>query len=332
MTSTTSTARYASPVDPERYGTYRVPQRPDDPRPLYRFTGRLTADGSSGFPVEPGRYHLYAGWFCPWSQRVVLELAVNGLLSSPADDLRPHQGVLAFPGGEGGRPPSEVISVSYVDDARDGRGWAFRETHGADPVNGFRLLRDAYEATEPGFDGHISVPTLWDTHTGRVVSNDFRTLGLDVATEFGAFRWPGIDTYPVGLRDEIEELDAWVGPAVNSGVGRAAGTGPEAEQARADLLAAFARLDARVADRAFLVGHGVTEADIRLWVTLVRYDVQANADGRIGPPLRAFPHLARYTAWLAELPSFRSTTRWTSFAAPGARPSFLPASLTRSYL
>jgi putative glutathione S-transferase len=304
MSSTTQTARYASPVDLERYGAYRAPQRPDDPRPLYRFNGRLTADGSSGFPVEPGRYHLYAGWFCPWAQRVVLELAVNGL--------------------------TDVIPVSYVDDARDGRGWAFRETHGADPVNGFPLLRDAYEATEPGFDGHISVPTLWDTHTGRVVSNDFRTLGLDVATQFGAFRWPGIDTYPVELSDEIEELDRWIGPAVNQGVGRAAGTGPEAEQARADLLAAFARLDDRVADRAFLVGQGVTEADIRLWVTLVRYDVQANAEGRIGPPLSAFPHLARYTAWLAELPSFRSTTRWASFAKPDAEPSFLPSDRTGS--
>ncbi|WP_375433440.1 glutathione S-transferase C-terminal domain-containing protein [uncultured Friedmanniella sp.] len=299
MTTTAPhSARYASPVNHERYGQYRVSQRPDDPRPLYRFTGRLSADGRSGFQAEADRYHLYAGWFCPWAQRVVLEIALNGL--------------------------TDVIGVSYVDDARDGRGWAFRETHGPDPVNGFILLRQAYEATEPGFDGHVSVPTLWDTQTGRIVSNDYRTLGIDLATQFGGFRWPGVDTYPADLRDEIEQLDTWIGPAVNSGVARARGEGPDAERARVQLLSAFARLDELLADRTFLVGRGVTEADIRLWVTLVRYDVQTNATGRVGPPLSAFPHLARYTAWLAELPSFRSTTRWASFSAAGASPSFGP--------
>ncbi|WP_375424098.1 glutathione S-transferase C-terminal domain-containing protein [uncultured Friedmanniella sp.] len=312
--TTTARAGFASPVDVARHGTYRVPQRPEDPRPLYRFTHRITRDGSSGFPAVPGRYHLYAGWFCPWSQRVVLELEVNGLTTRPA-------------GGQAGRPSSEdggVISVSYVDDARDGRGWAFRQTHGPDPVNGFTLLRDAYEATERGFDGHVSVPTLWDTETGRVVSNDYRTLGLDIATQFPGFRYPGVDTYPAGHRAEIEELDRWVGPAVNQGVGRASGKGPAAEQARSELLGAFRRLDARLVDGGFLVGRGLTEADIRLWVTLARYDVQANADGRLGPPLSSYPHLARYAAYLAELPAFRASTRWSSFSAPDAVPSFLP--------
>jgi len=306
MTSTTTTrSPYASPVDLERHGTYRVPQRPDDPRSLYRFTGRLARDGSSGYPAVPGRYHLYAGWFCPWVQRVVLELEVNGL--------------------------TDAISVSYVDGARDGRGWAFRESNGADPVNGFTLLRDAYEHTEPGFDGHVSVPMLWDTETQRIVSNDYRTLGLDLATEFPGLRHPGVDTYPVGHRAEIEELDRWVGPAVNQGVGRAVGTGPAAEQARAELHAAFRRLDTRLVDGGFLVGRGLTEADLRLWVTLARYDVQSNADGRLGPALSAYPHLARYSAHLAELPAFTASTRWYAFSAPGSTPSFLksvPADLT----
>jgi putative glutathione S-transferase len=309
MTSTTTRSPYASPVDVDRYGTYRVTQRPDDPRPLYRFTGRITRDGSSGFPAVAGRYHLYAGWFCPWAQRVVLELEVNGLTG---------------PGG--------AVSVSYVDGARDARGWAFRETNGPDPVNGFTLLRDAYEATEPGFDGHVSVPTLWDTVTNRIVSNDYRTLGLDVATEFADLRSPGVDTYPEAHRAEIEELDAWVGPAVNQGVGRAAGEGPAAEQARSELHAAFRRLDDRLVDGGYLVGQGLTEADIRLWVTLARYDVQGNATGRLGLPLSSYPNLARYAARLAELPAFRASTRWSAFSAPGTTPSFLdapPADLSR---
>ena len=159
MSTIPTPVRYASPVDPAAYGPYRSASRPGDHRPRLRFTGRLTADGSSGFQAEPGRYHLYAGWFCPWSQRVVLQVVVNGL--------------------------SDVIGISYVDDVRDGRGWAFRQTHGPDPVNGFTLLRQAYEATEPGFDGHIGVPVLWDTRYGRVVSNDYRSSGLDITSPDG---------------------------------------------------------------------------------------------------------------------------------------------------
>ena len=164
---TTTPARYASPADTSAHGEYRINRSPGDERPLYRFTGRITADGSSGFPAEPGRYHIYAGWFCPWAQRTTIQRALHGL--------------------------EDIVSVSYVDDVRDGRGWAFRETHGPDPVNGFELLRDAYEATEPGFDGHVSVPALWDRRTGRIVSNNFATIGIDLATQFGAWSNGAVD-------------------------------------------------------------------------------------------------------------------------------------------
>ena len=198
---------FASAVDTERFGEYRIIQQPDDPRPLYRFEGRISNDGSTPYAAEAGRYHIYSGWFCPWAQRVTIAHALAGL--------------------------EDVISVSYVDGARDGRGWAFRSTYGPDPVNGFTLLREAYDATEPGFDGHVSVPTLWDRVTGRVVSNQFRTIGIDLATQFGALATPVIDTYPADLADEIEQLDAWIGPNVNKGVHAAAGHGPAAAPARA---------------------------------------------------------------------------------------------------
>ncbi|MBN9618674.1 MAG: glutathione S-transferase C-terminal domain-containing protein [Actinobacteria bacterium] len=264
------TARYAGPVDPARFGEYAIRRTPDDPRPLYRFAGRVTADGSSGFRAEPGRYHVYAGWFCPWSQRVTLQRALNGL--------------------------EDVVSVSYVDNARDGRGWAFRETHGPDPVNGFTLLREAYEATEVGFDGHISVPTLWDRETRRVVSNDYRTIGLDLATEFRAFG-NGVDTYPAPLRTEIEQLDTWVGPAVNQG-------GPGSARD-----AALRRLDERLAGHRYLVGSEVTEADVRLWVTLVRL-----------PQVAEYPNLWGYARDLYRRPAFAATTDFASFTVPGTRP------------
>lgn len=315
MTLSPPRTAYASPPDLAAYGPYRNPQRADDPRPLYRFTGRLSADGSTGFQAEageyPGRYHLYASWTCPWSQRVVLSLAVNGL----AGPLSGEPG--GFPVNDGA-----VVPIHYVDDVRDGRGWAFREADGPDPVNGFTLLREAYEASRPGFDGLVNVPVLWDSQTHQIVSNDYATLGIDVATQFPGYRSPGVDTYPREHRAEIDALDAWLGPAVNHGLGRASGQGPAAGRARSALLAAFDALDDRLADGGFLVGHGITEADTRLWVTLARYDA-----ARVGPPLTAFRHLARYAAWLAELPAFRASTRWASL---GGTPSFLASGTSTS--
>ncbi|WP_261554608.1 glutathione S-transferase C-terminal domain-containing protein [Frankia tisae] len=277
---------YASPTDVATYGEYTIRRDPGDTRPLYRFTGRITADGSSGFLAEPGRYHIYAGWFCPWAHRVTLERALHGL--------------------------EDVISVSYVDGTRDARGWAFRESHGPDPVNGFTLLRDAYERTQPGFDGHVSVPTLWDRQTGQVVSNDFTSLGIDLATQFG--RWSnGADTYPEHLRAEIDELDSWIGPAVNHGEYRAA----HDEALRAALLDAFAKLDARLADAPYLVGGQLTEADVRLWVSLARYRSRRH-DLAALPPLSDYPHLWSYARALYQLPAFRATTDFSAFSEPAA--------------
>ncbi|MFD9595118.1 glutathione S-transferase C-terminal domain-containing protein [Kitasatospora sp. NPDC059973] len=284
-------AHYASPADTAVHGEYRITRAPGDERPLYRFTGRITADGSSGFAAEPGRYHIYAGWFCPWAQRTTIQRALNGL--------------------------EDVVSVSYVDGRRDGRGWAFRETYGPDPVNGFTLLRDAYERTEPGFDGHISVPTLWDRRTGRVVSNDFRTIGIDLATQFG--RWSnGADTYPEDLRAEIDALDARLGPAVNHGAGAAAGTGDAALAARTLLLETFAELDARLATSRYLLGDRLTEADVRLWVTLVRYDVGPNHARAVNPGLAAYPHLWAYARDLYQRKPFTGTTDFAAFTESGA--------------
>jgi glutathionyl-hydroquinone reductase len=302
----TGVVRLASPVDVTSYGEYRIRQAPDDPRPLYRFRGRLSADGSTGYPAEPGRYHLYAGWFCPWAQRVLITRALAGL--------------------------RDAVTVSYVDGQRDGRGWAFRQTYGPDPVNGFTLLREAYEATEPGFDGHVSVPVLWDRVTGRVVSNDYTGIGIDLATQFHAVAEPLVDTYPAALRDEIEHFDAWLGPVVNRGVTVAAGNTPEAAKARGWLLAAFRDLDAHLAEHRYLAGDTVSEADIRLWVTLVRYDVTANAHRRINPGLHAYPHLWAYARDLYQLSAFRDTTDFATFAVPGARAPDWEAPTARQHL
>jgi glutathionyl-hydroquinone reductase len=293
---------YASPVDVARYGPYRINQAAGDPRPLYRFTGRLVGTGPDRisptdttppqFVAEPGRYHLYSGWFCPWAQRSTLVIAIAGL--------------------------GEAVSVSYVDGARDARGWAFRETNGPDPVNGFTLLRQAYDATEAGFDGHVSVPTLWDRRTSTVASNDYATLDADLASQFRAWSTTGIELYPEHLRAEIDGLEAWLLPAVNQGVHRAAGEGEEADAAREGVRAAFEELEERLGDSRYLTGDHLTLADVRLYVTLVRYDAGANAAGKVGPRLPERPNLWAYARDLYQQKAFRQTTDPSTFTAPGA--------------
>jgi putative glutathione S-transferase len=291
---TTLANTFASPVDIERYGAYRISRADGDTRPTYRFVNRVGATESAQFPARPGVFHIYAGWFCPWAQRTTITRELAGL--------------------------QEVLSVSYVDGARDARGWAFRETYGPDPVNGFALLREAYEATEPGFDGHVSVPTLWSRTDNVVVSNNYRLIGLDLATKFSQFAATGaLDTYPLALRAQIDELDSWLGPVVNWGVNTAAGSGPAAATARQDLLGAFAELETRLGSTRYLLGDTVTEADVRLWVTLARFDVQANAARAIVSGLDAYPNLWAYARDLYSQPAFQATTRFEAFTRPGAQ-------------
>jgi putative glutathione S-transferase len=287
----TSAPSYASPVDTAVHGEYRYVRPEGDDRPLYRFSGRITADATSEFPAEAVRYHLYAGWFCPWSQRSTIQRLLNGL--------------------------GEVVSVSYVDNRRDGRGWAFRETNGPDPVNGFTLLRAAFDATEPDFVGHVSVPVLWDRVSNRIVSNDYATIEVDLATQFTAW---GTDaaTYPVALQSEIEELDRWLGPALNHGVAVAAGSTPQAAAARVRLLETFSELDARLAQQPYLLGDSVTVADVRAWVSLVRFDAEANATRTISPGLPEYPHLWAYARNLYAQPAFRDSTDFATFTVADA--------------
>jgi putative glutathione S-transferase len=270
----------AGPVDVARYGEYRT-------RPELSFFGRITEEGE--FTARPFRYHVYGGWFCPWSHRVAITRELAGL--------------------------HDLVTMSYVDGDRDGRGWAFRERYGPDPVNGFTLLREAYEATDENFTGHVAVPTLWDRFTCRVVSNECTGIGIDLATRFRHLAADPVDTYPAALRDRIDRLDRWLRPAVSEGVGAAArGSRP----ARQRLLEAFEMLDARLAHADYLVGGVLTEADVRLWVTLARYDAGPNARRTINPGLHVYPHLWRYARALLRIPAFRDTTDFAAFTAPGA--------------
>jgi putative glutathione S-transferase len=297
MTSTTQ-AGGASPVDFATFGDYGdfKPKKAAAPaqagqfvRAAYPFRGRITADGSSGYPAEPGRYHLYISWACPWAHRSAI---VRGLLGL-----------------------QEIISLSAVDPVRDGRGWAFRdgEGFGLDPVNGFALLREAYEATEPGYDGHVSVPVLWDKQQHRIVSNNFPDITLDLDTQFGQWADPAYDLYPEALRPQIDELNELVYATVNNGVYRSgfATTQAAYHEAVQLLFQTLDELDQRLDGQRYLLGNQLTEADIRLWVTLARFDAVYYSHFKCNlRRIYDYPNLWGYARDLYSLPAFKGTTRF----------------------
>jgi len=290
MTATSERARGASPVDFAEYGDYgdyrKEPER-EFVRAPYPFRGRIGADGP--YPAEAGRYHLYISWACPWAQRSAIVRRLLGL--------------------------EDVISMTVVDPIRDGRGWAFRSGpgHSLDQVNGFAFLREAYDATEPGYSGHISVPLLWDKQTQRIVSNNFPDITIDLDTQFGRWADPSVDLYPVALRPEIDELNEKIYTTVNNGVYRS-GFAPNQQAYHAavtDLFGTLDQLEIRLADRRYLFGDSVTEADVRLWVTLARFDSVYYSHFKASiRRLTDYPNLWGYARDLYSIPAFRETTNF----------------------
>jgi putative glutathione S-transferase len=215
------------------------------------FRERVTPDGSSGYAAEPGRYHLYVSLACPWAQRTLVVRALKGL--------------------------EDAIDVSIVDPIRDERGWAFRDVPGAtgDRLHGWSYLSSAYDATDPGYEGRISVPVLWDARTQRIVNNESADIIVMLNEAFDAFAaHPDVDLYPSELRGEIDELNRVVYATVNNGVYRAgfAPTQEDYDDAVHPLFETLDRLDERLASRRYLVGDRHTLADWRLFTTLVRFD------------------------------------------------------------
>lgn len=256
-------------------------------RQEYSIRDRITADGSSGFPAEPGRYHLYVSLACPWAHRAVIVRKLLGL--------------------------EAVLSMSVVDPIRDERGWAFREGrgYGPDPVHGFQFLSEAYLRTDPTYTGRYTVPCIWDRVTERLVTNNYPDITLDFETQFTAYHRPGApDLYPEALRAEIDAVNAVVYEDVNNGVYKA-GFAASQEAYAAAVTALFARLDwleARLAGQRYLVGDRITEADIRLFTTLARFD--SVYVGHFKCNLRRlidYPNLWGYTRDLYQQPGFGET-------------------------
>lgn len=273
------------------------------------FRDRVSADGSSGYPAAAGRYHLYVSLACPWAHRIVLVLQLKGLQAA--------------------------IGMTVADPVRDERGWAFRERPGCspDPVNGFRFLKEAYLATDPGYRGRVSVPVLWDKETCRIVSNSDDDLLRMFGHEFDAVASnPSLDLYPPEHRAEIDALNANLYEKVNDGVYRAgfAATQAAYEAAVYPLFDTLDKLEARLSKRRYLFGSRPLETDWRLFVTLVRFDVAYF--GLFKCNLRRiadYPNLSGYLCDLYQVPGVAETVNFDHIkrgyymAHPGINPTRL---------
>ncbi len=249
-------------------------------------TTRITADGRDGYPVEPGRYRLIAARACPWANRLIIVRRLLGL--------------------------EPVLSMGLCGPTHDARSWTFDlDPGGVDPVLGIERLQQAYFARDPQYPKGITVPAIVDVPTGKVVTNDFAQMSIDLETEWTAHHRDGApELYPDRLRDEIDEVSALVYRDVNNGVYRCGFAGSQAAYEHA-YEALFARLDwlsERLAGQRYLVGDTITEADIRLFTTLARFDAVYHGHFKCNrSKLSEMPVLWAYARDLFQTPGFGDT-------------------------
>jgi glutathionyl-hydroquinone reductase len=251
------------------------------------FKGRISWDGSSGFMAESGRYQLYASLADPWSHRALIARRLLGL--------------------------ERVVGLTLTDPIPGERGWRFPDSAGGrDPVTGATWLAELYLATDREYAGRCTVPLLWDTRTQRIVTNDFPQISLMLETEFPGFHRPGApDLYPASLRQEIEALGALIHHTVSSGVYKAglATTQAAYEEAFDALFTTLDALEERLGRRRFLLGSQLSEADIRLFPTLARFDAVYYIHFKCNlHRLADYPHLWGYARDLYQTPGFGDTT------------------------
>ena len=251
-----------------------------------QFRDRVTADGSSGFPAESGRYHLYVSSACPWAHRTLLYRVLKG--------LEAH------------------ISVSVVNPLMLSEGWSFEPGEGviADSVNGAQCLHEVYTAAKADYTGRVTVPILWDKETGTIVNNESSEIIRFFDREFAAVGAASPVYCPPEHEADIDDINAFVYDSINNGVYKSgfATTQEAYEEAVKALFAALDQIELRLSGNRYLVGDVLTEADWRLFTTLVRFDpVYVNHFKCNIRRLVDYPNLWAYTRELYQVPGVAST-------------------------
>ncbi len=247
---------------------------------------RITSDSGAQWPVEAGRYRLVAARACPWANRTLIVRRLLGL--------------------------EDALSLGLCGPVHDQRSWTFDlDPGGVDPVLQIPRLQDAYFARYPDYPRGITVPAIVEESTGKVVTNDFKQITLDFSTQWTALHRDGApDLYPESMRDEMDELMQHVHVDVNNGVYKAGFAGAQEPYERA-FLALFSRLDElsdRLSTRRYLMGDTITEADVRLFTTLARFDAVYHGHFKCNrTKLMEMPVLWAYARDLFQTPGFGDT-------------------------
>jgi putative glutathione S-transferase len=259
-------------------------------RETSRFRNWVTADGSSGHKAEAGRYHLYVSYACPWAHRTLIFRALKNL--------------------------ADKITVSVVEPLMGANGWEFAA--GADTVNGSRFLHEVYRRAAPSYTGRVTVPVLWDKAADTIVNNESAEILRMFNGAFDAAGADGPDFYPRPLRASIDEVNRFVYEKVNNGVYRAgfATTQEAYDEAFDALFAALDWLEARLAVQPYLAGERITEADWRLFTTLVRFDPVYHGHFKCNRRrLVDYPNLWGYARQLFQVPGVAETVRFDHIKA-----------------
>ena len=250
----------------------------------------IRADSSTAFAPEPGRYHLYVSLACPWAHRTLLFRKLKKL--------------------------EDTISLSVVHWFAGESGWEFKAGPGTMPdvINRTQFLHQVYVKANPVYTGRVTVPVLWDKKTGTVVNNESSEIIRMLNTEFNAIGDGSLDFYPAELRTEIDDINDAVYHNVNNGVYKCgfATTQEAYEEAFVALFDTLDRLEDRLATRRYLMGDRLTEADWRLFPTLVRFDPVYV--GHFKCNLRRiadYPNLYNYLKELYQMPGIADTVNFT---------------------